>query len=174
MGGADRFLAFIGDELRPWVQDRFGVDAADSTYFGHSLGGLFGTYVLLTEPTSFGRYGIGSPSLWWHEEIIFEHETRYAEGHDDLPAKVFYSIGEYENYDGRQRESERLSAHERAQASLRYVDMVADTERLVASLRTREYPNLEMASVVLPGEFHITVPLMNLSRSLRYLFDAPA
>jgi hypothetical protein len=27
--------------------------------------------------------------------------------------------------------------------------------------------------VVLPGEFHVTVPLLNLSRSLRYLFDAP-
>ena len=51
--------------------------------------------------------------------------------------------------------------------------MVADTERMVASLRSREYPSLEIDSIVLPGEFHITVQHVNLSRALRHLFDAP-
>jgi uncharacterized protein len=173
MGGADAFLAFIKDELQPWVQRRFSVDVRDSTYFGHSLGGLFGTHVLLTEPTIFRRYGIGSPSLWWDNEIIFEREASYAAAHDDLPAKVFFSIGEYEDHDGRQREAERLSAEERANASVRHLDMVADAERFVASLRQRDFPSLVIDSVVLPGEFHITVAQLNLSRSLRYLFDAP-
>jgi predicted alpha/beta superfamily hydrolase len=173
MGGADAFLAFIRQELQPWVQERFSVDAFDSTYFGHSLGGLFGTHVLLSEPTTFRRYGIGSPSLWWDNDIIFEHEARYAAGHDDLPAQVFFCIGEYEDHDGRQREAERLSAEERARASQRYIDMVADAERMVTSLRMREFPGLAIDSVVLPGEFHITVPQLNLSRSLRSLFDAP-
>jgi hypothetical protein len=174
MGGADRFLAFIGEELQPWVQERFGVDARDSTYFGHSLGGLFGTHVLLSEPTSFRRYGIGSPSLWWDNNIIFEREATYAASHDDLPAQVFFSIGEYEDHDGRQREAARLSAEERAKASERDIDMVADAERLVTTLRSRDFPGLEIDSVVLPGEFHITVPQLNLSRSLRYLFGAPS
>jgi hypothetical protein len=44
---------------------------------------------------------------------------------------------------------------------------------MVAALQSRSYPSLEIASSVLPDEFHITVPLLNLSRSLRYLFDAP-
>jgi hypothetical protein len=52
--------------------------------------------------------------------------------------------------------------------------MVADTGRFVAALRGRGFPSLEIDSVVLPGEFHITVPQLNLSRSLRFLFDAPA
>jgi uncharacterized protein len=173
MGGADAFLAFIRHELQPWVQERFTVDARDSTYFGHSLGGLFGTLVLLSDPTTFSRYGIGSPSLWWDNDIIFDREARYAAGHDDLPAKVFFSIGEHEDHDGRQKEAERLSAEERAQASRRYIDMVADTERMVTSLRMRRFPSLAIDSVVLPGEFHITVAQLNLSRSLRYLFDAP-
>ena len=34
MGGAGRFLAFIRDELQPWVASRYRVDAADSVDFG--------------------------------------------------------------------------------------------------------------------------------------------
>ncbi len=173
MGGAERFLAFIRDELQPWVRSRYNVDADDSAYFGHSLGGLFGTYVLLTEPATFSKYGIGSPSLWWDDDMIFEYEATYAKTHDDLPAKAFFTVGGFEDHDGRQREASRLPADERAKAGLRYIDMVADTQRMATSLRTRQYPNLDIASVVLADEFHITVPHLNLSRSLRYLFDAP-
>jgi hypothetical protein len=105
--------------------------------------------------------------------MMFDYEATYAETHEDLSAKLFFSVGAFEDHDGRQREASRLPADERAKAGLRYVDMVADTERMAASLRTRQYPNLDVASVVLPDEFHITVPHVNLSRSLRFLFDAP-
>jgi hypothetical protein len=44
---------------------------------------------------------------------------------------------------------------------------------MVAALRGRHYPSLEIDQVVLAGEFHVTVPFLNLSRSLRYLFNAP-
>ena len=60
LGGADRFLAFITDELKPWVQDRYAVASDDSMFFGDSRGGLFATYVLLTEPSTFRRYGSGA------------------------------------------------------------------------------------------------------------------
>jgi uncharacterized protein len=173
MGGARRFLAFIRDELKPWVGARYGVDPDDAAYFGHSMGGLFGTYALLTEPTMFRRHGIGSPSLWWDHDAIFEHEAAYADAHRDLPARAFFAVGAHEDHDGRQREASRLPEDERAKAGLRYIDMVADTDRMVTALRGRSYPSLELDEVVLPGEFHITVPLLNLSRSLRYLFDAP-
>ncbi len=173
MGGAPRFLAFIRDELQPWVRSRYLVDGGDSAFFGHSQGGLFATYVLLTEPGTFRRYGIGSPSLWWDDDMMFGYEAGYAETHDDLPAKVFFAVGEHEDHDGRQREVSRMPADEREKAGLRHIDMVADTERMVAALRGRNYPSFEIDSVVLPDEFHVTVQHVNLSRSLRYLFDAP-
>jgi len=173
MGGADRFLAFIVDELQPWVQGRYRVDADDSAYFGHSQGGLFGTWVLLTRPSTFRRYGIGSPSLWWDDDMMFGYEAAYAAAHRDLPAKVFFSVGAFEDFDGRQREVVRLSPDERAAAAIRPIDMVADTERMVAALHSRGHPSLELDSAVLAGEFHVTVPQLNLSRSLRFLFDAP-
>ena len=142
-------------------------------YFGHSCGGLFATYVLLTEPGTFGRYGIGSPSLWWHDDMMFPYEQHYADAHDDLAAKVFVSVGAFEDHDGRQREASPLPQAERELAGLRYIDMVADTQRMVDLLRSRNYASLEIDSVVMPDEFHITVPPVNLSRSLRCLFDTP-
>jgi predicted alpha/beta superfamily hydrolase len=172
MGGASRFLAFIRDELQPWVAQHYRV-GDDATFFGHSQGGLFGTYVMFTEPETFRRYAIGSPSLWWDADMMFDYEARYAETHDDLAADAFFSVGAFEDHDGRQREAGRLPDAERAAAGLRYIDMVADTERMVGQLRSRNYPSLHVESAVLGDEFHLTVPSLNLSRALRHLFDAP-
>jgi predicted alpha/beta superfamily hydrolase len=173
MGGADQFLEFIRGELSPWVQSNYRVNGDDSMFFGHSQGGLFATYVLLTEPQTFRRYGIGSPSLWWDGDMMFDYEARYSATHDDLPANVFFSVGAFEDHDGRQREVSRMSAEDRAVAGLRHIDMVADTERMVSALRSREYPSLAVDQAVLPDEFHVTVAHLNLSRALRNLFDAP-
>src|SRR5690349_20360237 len=96
MAGADRFLAFICHELRPWTADRFGADTGDSTLYGASFGGLFVTHALFSDPSAFRRYGIGSPSYWWDDGVMFETEARYAESHDDLRARVFVSVGAYE------------------------------------------------------------------------------
>jgi len=174
MGGAPNQLAFIRDELQPWVRENYAVDPDGSMYFGHSFGGLFATYVLLTQPDTFARYGIGSPSLWWHRTAAFDLEEQFAAAHDDLPAKVFFCIGQHETHEGRQVEAGRLPPDEARIAGLWHIDMVADMHRMVSALKSRDYPSLVMASAVFPDEFHITVPLLNFSRSLRYLFDAPA
>ena len=46
-------------------------------------------------------------------------------------------------------------------------------QRLVGQLGARDYPSLRLRSEVFADEFHITVPFLNLSRGLRWLFDAP-
>jgi uncharacterized protein len=178
MGGAGRFLAFLRDELKPWVRERYFVDPDDSAFFGYSFGGLFATYVLLNEPATFRRYGIGSPSLDWDKGLMFDHEAAYARTHDDLSAKVFFSVGAYENTEGERRWRAQLPADRRSRAeeeaaTLPPFDMVADAERMVASLRGRGYPSLQIEYEVLPGEYHQTGPPLSLSRSLRYVFGAP-
>jgi len=182
MGGAGRFLTFLRDELKPWVRERYGVDPDDSAFFGDSLGGLFAMWTLLTEPGLFPRYGIGSPSLWWDDSMMFGQEAAYASAHDDLPATVFVSVGELETPAGDVRWREQLPPERRAKAEADAeaearvgppVDMVADAARMVAALRSRAYPSLDIAFEVLPGEYHHTAPSLNLSRALRYLFDAP-
>ena len=178
MGGADRFLAFLRDELKPWVRDRYGVDPDDSVFFGDSLGGLFATHALLSEPRVFARYGIGSPSLSWDDHAMLGRAAAYAAGHDDLPAKVFVSVGALESLEGFQRFLDQVPAEQRAKLEAEAaedppVDMVDDAERLVTTLREGGYPGLELEYEVLPGEYHETAPPLNLSRSLRYLLGAP-
>jgi uncharacterized protein len=173
-GSASRFLAFIRDELQPWVRTRYNVDPDDSAYIGHSLGGLFGLHVLLSEPATFKRYGLGSPALPWDNYAIFDREVDYARAHDDLAAKVFLTVGAYENPEGSRRLlADGLPADVRAQLESDQTDMVAATERMAAVLRSRSYPSLDIDCEVLTGEFHHTSRQANLSRSLRYLFDAP-
>jgi predicted alpha/beta superfamily hydrolase len=181
-GGAPRFHSFIKDELKPWVTQRFGVDADDDVFFGHSYGGLFGAYVLLTEPETFKRYGLGSASLWYDHWSIFEREAAYAATHDDMAAQVFLSVGEHEGPEGDRLQRAWLPEEKRADAeaeaaaeaaSYGVVDPIVDQERLVRALRSRNYASLELASEVFPSEFHMTVGQLNLSRSLRHLFGAP-
>ena len=78
-GHADDFIESVASELRPWLTDRYPAEADDVTYFGHSLGGLFGAYSLLTATSTFDRYIVSSPSLWWDDEMIFDLEARRAD-----------------------------------------------------------------------------------------------
>lgn len=173
LGGAAAFLDFLRHELMPWVAARYGVDPDDRTFFGHSFGGLFGTWTLLTAPEAFQRYVIGSPSLWWDGGVIGAREREYADAHQDLVADVFFGIGADETHEGRQREAANLPEEERRKASARTIDMVDDMLAVVRTLERRAYPGLRLASKVFPGEFHVAVPLLTLSRGLRVLYGAP-
>jgi len=179
MGGADRFADFLHDELKPWVVERFGVDAEHSVFFGDSYGGLFATHLLLTKPTIFQGYAIGSPSYWWDDCAIFDTEAEYAKRHDDLQGKVFLSVGGYENPEGARHYQRQLPPEKRVEAEAEEErnptsDMVAATTEMATRLEQRRYPGLELQCQVFPGEYHHTVPPLNLSRALRYLFDAPS
>lgn len=178
MQGANQFAGFLTEELKPWILDRFDVARDDFGVFGYSLGGLFATHLLLTRPSAFRRYGIGSPSYWYGPKVIFETEESYANTHDDLPAKVYVSIGEYENPAGDDRHRGQMTpgareASLRAEAEFPMEDEVGYARDLVDRLRSRGYPNLDIRFEVLPGEYHPTAPPLTISRAVRHLYDAP-
>jgi predicted alpha/beta superfamily hydrolase len=191
MGGARALLQFISRELKPWVLERYDVDHENATYFGHSLGGLFGVHVLLTAPAEFRRYIIGSPSLWWDRGAMFGYEAlsasrdslagrasaareaRPARLDGDDPMVVYLGVGANETHEGRQREAVNMPADERAKSKTRYIDMVSDTIKMVEQLRQLDWPKTRVELDIFPGEYHITVPLLTLSRGLRNVFDAP-
>ena len=64
-GGADKFLAFMEEELIPYVDATYRTDRTDRALLGHSYGGLFAIYALLHQPDLFGRIVAASPSLGW-------------------------------------------------------------------------------------------------------------
>jgi predicted alpha/beta superfamily hydrolase len=175
-GGGLQFLEFIRTELKPMIEAEYPADPADATIFGDSFGGLFSTFVLLNKPDTFQRYIIGSPSLFWNGRVMLEHELRYAESHDDLPAKVFVACGALETAEDmrammKNMPPEMLGTFEEYQEAIGgEPQMVEILEPFLEALGGRGYPSLELSSEVFPAETHNSVPGLNLCRSLRKVF----
>lgn len=91
-GGAERFLDFLEEEVKPLVAARYKVDAQRQTLFGHSYGGLFTVYTLLARPQAFQSYFAASPSLWWNRRQLFDQLQGFS-----LPAgaaaRLLLSVG---------------------------------------------------------------------------------
>lgn len=151
-GNADAFSRFIKQELIPEVSSRYRVSIENRTFFGHSFGALFGTYVLLNDPKIFDKYILASPSYWWDDEVAFNFERAYANEHTNLPATVFLSAGEFEQTE--------------ALAQWKGVDNVYRMENL---LNSRKYPDMHVSVHVFEGETHMSVVPAAISRGLRYV-----
>ena len=84
-GGGQRFLAFLRDELMPFVDRKFRVDTADRTLIGFSRGADLAIYTLLTTPDVFTRY-VALDNFY---PEYLQLEQAYAATHKDLPKHVF-------------------------------------------------------------------------------------
>jgi predicted alpha/beta superfamily hydrolase len=94
-GGADAFLAFLADTLKPEIAARYPETGGEQILFGHSLGGLFAAHALLTRPDAFTSFIVGSPSLWWGGFSILQMLPAFAERLSALPQppRVFVGVG---------------------------------------------------------------------------------
>lgn len=92
VGGAGKFLSFIGDELLPEL-DRTYRTHPTRILIGHSYGGLFATYALLNRPDLFKAYIAVSPSLWWDNQALAKQADQFAIDHEDLQAAVYMTMG---------------------------------------------------------------------------------
>lgn len=152
-GGGPKFRAFIAKELVPLIERRYRADTRDRTLIGHSYGGLFGTYVLLTQPALFKRYVLVSPSLWYANRIALTMEEAAASGGIKPDARVFFAVGTFENQ----------PANNRA--------MVDDLTELVDKLQSRNNPRLVVRYKIYDGETHNSVFPGAVTRGLLTVFD---
>lgn len=141
-GQAAAYRDYIERDVFALIAREYRVDMQRKVYVGHSFGGLFGSYVLLTKPGMFRSYILGSPSLWFDRRTMFDLEARYAETHRDLPAHVLLSIGAYETRGSGPRHLD--------------TDMIGDMHRFERALESRGYPGLRIESEVMPDEDHLT------------------
>lgn len=143
-GHAAAYRDYLAREVFPLIARSYRVDMQRTVYLGHSLGGLFGSYVLVTRPRMFSHYVLGSPSLWFDDRVIFALEREYAASHRELQANVMLSIGGFETTGPGPR-------------YYRTTDMVGDMHAFERVLRSRGYPGLQLTSEVLAGQDHLTV-----------------
>ncbi|WP_104002241.1 alpha/beta hydrolase [Marinobacterium lutimaris] len=76
-GGQDELLDFLSAKVMPAVAERFPVNASQQSLYGHSFGGMFALYALFTRPAMFNHYVAASPSLWWSDRYLLQHERRF-------------------------------------------------------------------------------------------------
>jgi len=96
-GGADIFMSFITDELKPYLNKNYRVNSYDMLV-GHSLGGTFATYSLLNYPDVFDSYIAISPYLMYDDNMLLaEAETKLKSSYNS--SKYFYiTLGDEPNY----------------------------------------------------------------------------
>jgi len=151
-GGAPEFLAFIQQELKPFINTNYQTIPEESGYFGISFGGLFGLYVLFHQPDTFNRYVIGSPALWWDNEITFSQARKFLENHTALNAEVYMSVGGQE---------------EISQPGRNYVSNVYKMDAL---LHSKPLSGFSLKTEVFPSEGHTSVFGLFHSRGLRTVY----
>lgn len=159
-GQGRAYQTYLRDQVKPFIAARYRVDPARALFLGHSYGSLLGAQILFTEPGLFSGYILGSPSLWYDKRRVLGMEASYAARNRDLPAKVFLYVGEYEAL----RKGDRRYSQS--------VDMVADNKVLEKALKDRKYPNLNLKSVVLNDEDHLSVAPRGFTQGLKYLLPA--
>ncbi|NAS13695.1 serine hydrolase [Poritiphilus flavus] len=100
LGQASKHLEFIKNDVIKYVDNNYRTDPDSRTYFGYSLGGEFGAYILLTQPQTFDNYIIGSPSIKnevpYLSELYSKFNASRTDKNNSLNANVFLSYGTLE------------------------------------------------------------------------------
>lgn len=146
-GGASLFLKFINNELFPFLNSNYRINQENKILFGASLGGLFAFYTVFHEPETFNKYFIESPSLQYNNGITFQYEYDYSTNHSDLKMDIFMCVGALEE------------------------EHSVNVKKMEELLLSRDYPHLNLETVIFDNEGHISCAPAALSRGLIELFN---
>lgn len=149
-GGANAFLTFIEEELKPEIERDFKIDTNHQTIFGHSLGGLFVLHTLFTKPHAFQTYIAGSPSIHWNERLLLEEANQFLSrfNQEHMNKKLLLSVGELEK-------THQSRVNEK-------------TKTLSERLSTLESQGLRVVFKEFEGENHVSVLPILISHAVRF------
>ena len=145
-GGADKFLAFIREELIPYIRGQYRTKDFSALY-GMSNSALFTVYALLQAPETFNAYIASSPMIGHCPEVLMGLAADFKKK-EIASKRILYMI--YGTEDSR-----------------RVTDYIPDFFEYVKSDAPEHFIG---ESVILEGEGH--VPPSSLTRGLRYIFEA--
>lgn len=161
-GGADAFLRFMVDELRPVIAAHFKLDPTRQTLFGFSYGGLFTVRTLVSSPRHFQRYWAASPSLWFSDAIIMRALEKSKTPQQKGVERVVITAGMEEQYPTAQLPPDRV-AHLKARA------VVDNVRKAAESLRNSgAAPNVE--AIVAADHDHFDMLMHGARRVIDFAF----
>ncbi|KKK19870.1 hypothetical protein P175DRAFT_0516787 [Aspergillus ochraceoroseus IBT 24754] len=161
-GGADQFLTFITDVVRPFIESRLFPHASfvRRALFGHSYGGLFVLHTLFTRPASFDVYLAASPSIWWNNRFILSEASKFCTDASMVPPLFLrLSLGSREQFPVRQK-GESMEGFQRRVAAATRRRMTENCSELASQLtqsnrlhavEQREYLHEDHGSVIAPA-----------------------
>jgi predicted alpha/beta superfamily hydrolase len=165
-GGADAFLDFLADTLRPEIAARYPrTEGADRILFGHSLGGLFAAQALLTRPDVFSAFIVSSPSLWWDGFSILRKLPTFAQSLAGQP-RVFVDVGGKEQNPPTKVPDGMGVTLEEARAQIQAARMVDAAGEFADALKEAGVVNLR--HVTFAEEDHVTVAPAALLHGMRF------
>jgi len=148
-GGADRFLAFMKQELFPFIESNYKADGKNRTLMGCSGGGLFTLYTLFTQPDLFTGYAAASPHIPWDNDVLYRYEQEFAKKRLLNPVRVYMTVGD--------------------------VELTRPAfEKFSATVMARNYPSVRLQSKVLENTGHGGTKNETYARGLQYIFERPA
>lgn len=147
-GGADKFLAFIRDEVAPLVEKNYRGEKANRILGGVSLGGLFTLYAAYNQPDFFSGYIAISPAVGWDKKALFKLDETFAKKQRALSARMFVSYG-----------------------STEYAPFRLPIEQLQKRLEQQSYKNLALLNYVMEGIDHTAVKGDGYVRGLSWVLQ---
>lgn len=173
-GGAEAFLDFLTLTLAPEIERRYPeASASDRILFGHSLGGLFTAYALLTRPGAFATFLANSPSLWWDGFAILGRLPAFAErlARLDRQPRALIGVGAKEQDLPAKVPAGMAMSLDQVQAMVTASRMVDAVPEFTAALRDAGLTGV--AHVIYDDEDHGSVVPAALMRGLRFAVPDP-
>lgn len=153
-GHSDRFIAFVENELQPYIQNLYKTNTS-KTLIGQSLAGLLATEILLEKPNLFSQYIIISPSLWWNDGSLLKANAEALTQAVKSKKGIYIGVGK-----------EGLGP-----SDIPHV-MEVDVNLLVEKLMLLKNKNLQINFDYLPQEDHATITHQAVFNALRLLNPA--
>ncbi|EGD58094.1 YuiI [Novosphingobium nitrogenifigens DSM 19370] len=167
-GGAERFLDYIANVVKPSITRDFPVDPHRQTLAGHSLGGLFTLYTAFTRPDLFQTYAAMSPSIWYGDRYILdiEDKTRALRAGRPVHARLLLTIGGCEQTPGECDPGVPGSVQKNDW--LQWQGRMVDDVRQMADRLNGARTGIDAQAVVFAGEHHESVLGTSIARLVRF------
>ena len=144
-GGAEKFLGFVSEELIPKLDKDYRTSGFN-VLMGHSFGGTFAVYSLLTKPDVFDAYIAVSPYLLYADNYLVKESAVSLKPYKKNRKYFYMTVGDEPNY-------------------------FDPLEAFSSSLREKTKGTVDFQYVKMLTEDHASVPYISLFNGLRFIYS---
>lgn len=144
-GGADKFLGFMSTELIPSMDMDYRTSGFN-VLMGHSFGGTFAVFSLLTEPEVFDAYITISPYLHYADNYLVKESMQSLKPYKKSRKYIYMTVGDEPDY-------------------------FDPLEAFSSALRKKTKGTVDFQYVKMLAEDHASVPYISLFNGIRFIFS---